>query len=186
MPMLSDVGTLLSSFHAFYAFGTGDTQPLIHPPSGFDAYFQLILRWLHFLAGITWIGILYFFNLVNVNFMKKLDAPTKGKVVPALMPDALWWFRWGALITVLVGITYYAMYMVTHDAKARDENPMVLFGIWLVIVLVTYAIIFFVIKSNWPVGRGIVLAIILAVIVIAMMIVILYVMSEPTTAANQG
>ena len=54
----------------------------------------------HFVGGITWIGMLYFFNLVNVNFMKALDAPTKGKVIPELMPRALWFFRWGALVTV--------------------------------------------------------------------------------------
>ena len=66
--------------------------------------FDLVIRWIHFLAGITWIGLLYFFNLVNVNFMKSLDAGTKGKVVPQLMPPALWWFRWGAVVTVLAGL----------------------------------------------------------------------------------
>lgn len=66
--------------------------------------FELVIRWIHFLAGITWIGLLYFFNLVNVNFMKGLDAGTKGKVVPQLMPPALWWFRWGAMVTVLAGL----------------------------------------------------------------------------------
>jgi len=66
--------------------------------------FELLFRWIHFLAGITWIGLLYFFNLVNVNFMKSLDGGTKGKVVPLLMPPALWWFRWSALVTVLAGL----------------------------------------------------------------------------------
>jgi hypothetical protein len=64
---------------------------------------RISFRWLHFLAGITWIGLLYFFNLVNVNFMKALDAPTKKIVVPNLMPKALWYFRWGAVVTVLAG-----------------------------------------------------------------------------------
>jgi len=66
--------------------------------------FELLFRWIHFLAGITWIGLLYFFNLVNVNFMKSLDGGTKGKVVPLLMPPALWWFRWSAAVTVLAGL----------------------------------------------------------------------------------
>ena len=65
-----------------------------------------VLRWIHFLAGITWIGLLYFFNLVNVPFAKTLDADAKKKVVPQLMPRALWWFRWGAMVTVLAGIAY--------------------------------------------------------------------------------
>ncbi|MBI3611325.1 MAG: urate hydroxylase PuuD [Nitrospirae bacterium] len=71
--------------------------------------FELLFRWVHFLAGITWIGLLYFFNLVNVNFMKGLDAGTKGKVVPQLMPSALWWFRWSAVVTVLAGFLILMM-----------------------------------------------------------------------------
>src|SRR5678809_628117 len=53
----------------------------------------LIIRWIHFLAGITWIGLLYFFNLINAAFMKSLDGPTKNIVIPKLMPSALNWFR---------------------------------------------------------------------------------------------
>ena len=62
-------------------------------PAGMGDQEQIVLRWVHFVAGITWVGLLYFFNLVNVPFLKALDAPTKGKVVPVLMPKALWWFR---------------------------------------------------------------------------------------------
>ncbi len=68
--------------------------------------FLMILRWIHFIAGITWIGLLYFFNFVNGPFAKTLDADTKKKVVPQLMPRALFWFRWGAMITFLAGWTY--------------------------------------------------------------------------------
>ena len=64
------------------------------------------LRWLHFIFGITWIGLLYFFNFVNGPFTKTLDAATKKIVVPQLMPRALWWFRWGAMITVITGWAY--------------------------------------------------------------------------------
>ncbi len=64
----------------------------------------MIMRWVHFLAGITWIGILYFFNLINAGFLKSLDGPTKNIVIPKLMPAALNWFRHGASVTVLAGI----------------------------------------------------------------------------------
>ena len=64
------------------------------------------LRWLHFIFGITWIGLLYFFNFVNAPLGKVLDGPTKKIVVPQLMPRALWWFRWGAMITFLSGWSY--------------------------------------------------------------------------------
>lgn len=67
----------------------------------------IIIRWIHFLAGITWIGLLYFFNLINAAFMKSLDGPTKNIVIPKLMPSALNWFRHGATVTVLAGILLY-------------------------------------------------------------------------------
>src|SRR5678816_799932 len=67
----------------------------------------IIIRWIHFLAGITWIGLLYFFNLINAAFMKSLDGPTKNIVIPKLMPSALNWFRHGATITVLPRLLLY-------------------------------------------------------------------------------
>ncbi len=71
----------------------------------------MIVRWTHFLAGITWIGLLYFFNLINAAFLKSLDGPTKNVVIPKLMPAALNWFRHGATVTVLAGIVlYFHMY----------------------------------------------------------------------------
>ena len=65
---------------------------------------QFLMRWFHFIFGILWIGHLYFFNFVNGVVMKTLDGPTKQKVVPELMPRALWWFRWGALVTWFTGV----------------------------------------------------------------------------------
>ncbi len=69
----------------------------------------LLFRWMHFLAGITWIGLLYFFNLINAAFLKSLDGPTKNVVIPKLMPAALNWFRHGATVTVLAGIVLYIL-----------------------------------------------------------------------------
>jgi uncharacterized membrane protein len=65
---------------------------------------QLLVRWVHVVAGITWIGHLYFFNWVNAQFAPTLDAETKKKVVPELMPRALYWFRWGAAYTWVTGV----------------------------------------------------------------------------------
>ncbi|HSF66095.1 MAG TPA: urate hydroxylase PuuD [Nitrospiraceae bacterium] len=76
-------------------------------PVGDADWFGLLLRWAHFLAGIVWIGLLYFFNLINAAFLKSLDGPTKNIVIPKLMPAALNWFRHGATITVLAGIVLY-------------------------------------------------------------------------------
>jgi uncharacterized membrane protein len=63
-----------------------------------------LLRWIHIVAGIIWIGHLYFFNFVNAQFAATLDGPTRQKVVPELMPRALYWFRWGAAWTWVTGV----------------------------------------------------------------------------------
>ncbi|MBI4566080.1 MAG: urate hydroxylase PuuD [Planctomycetes bacterium] len=71
-----------------------------------STFIPMLLRWIHFLSGITWIGHLYFFNLVGGSFEKTLDADNRKKVVPQLRPRALWWFRWGAMFTMLSGVVY--------------------------------------------------------------------------------
>ena len=63
-----------------------------------------VFRWLHVFVGIIWIGHLYFFNFVNGQMTAKLDGATKQKVVPELMPRALYWFRWGAAWTWITGV----------------------------------------------------------------------------------
>ncbi|MCH9046077.1 MAG: urate hydroxylase PuuD [SAR324 cluster bacterium] len=64
-----------------------------------------LVRLVHFLAGITWIGILYYFNFVQGPFLAGVDeAATRKDVTTKLLPRALWWFRWGAMVTVIAGI----------------------------------------------------------------------------------
>ena len=153
-------------------------QDIFHAPSGTEIT-RIFLRWSHFVAGITWIGMLYFFNLVNVNFMKALDAPTKGKVIPELMPRALWYFRWGAVVTVIAGLGYYAMYILKADVTNANSlgnagaNLGVVLLVWLVIGIVTFAIEFFIIKKT-NINDGRVLGVIVAVLVLIMSVVIVY------------
>ncbi len=69
-----------------------------------EAGFEYLLRWFHFLAGITWIGLLYYFNFVQGAFFAETDAATKNNATSKLVPRALWWFRWGAMFTFLTGV----------------------------------------------------------------------------------
>ena len=100
-----------------------------------------ILRWLHVVAGVAWIGHLYFFNWVNAHFAATMDAETKKKVVPELMPRALYWFRWGAAFTwatglLLAGLVYYMKSSLMWTADVVPDQH------WaaptLVMVLVTW------------------------------------------------
>src|SRR6185436_10092610 len=104
-------------------------------------------RWLHFVAGITWIGLLYFFNLVNVPLQKKLDADTKKKVNPDLLLPALWFFRWGAVVTVLAGLGYFAMYILKTDVNNANTLGGGHANLWLMLLYwLTYPILLFFIE----------------------------------------
>jgi uncharacterized membrane protein len=64
----------------------------------------ILLRWLHLLAGITWIGMLYYFNFVQTPFFgTDLGGQARSAMIRGLVPNALWWFRWGAMFTFLSG-----------------------------------------------------------------------------------
>ncbi len=68
--------------------------------------YQMLLRWLHFLAGVTWIGVLYYFNFIQTPFFgSELGGQAKSAMTRGLVPNALWWFRWGAMFTFLSGWT---------------------------------------------------------------------------------
>src|ERR1700746_273197 len=72
--------------------------------------FLMLLRWLHFLFGITWIGLLYYFNLVQTPFFGETDPAVRSGAQQKLLPRALWWFRWGAMGTVIFGLLYLLIY----------------------------------------------------------------------------
>ena len=71
--------------------------------------FEMLLRWGHFLAGVTWIGLLYYFNLVQGEYFKEAAAEAKADAIQKLVPRALWWFRWGAAATLLTGLGIFAV-----------------------------------------------------------------------------
>ena len=126
--------------------------------------FSLILRWFHILMGITWIGLLYFFNLVNVPFMKQVDAGMKPKVFQYLTLPALQWFRWSALWTVFFGFWYWSQMYVGPDAHNGGGSALGTIGLFLLIWIGSWGILYFVI-SKAP--SGYVLGAVVAVVVIA-------------------
>jgi uncharacterized membrane protein len=70
---------------------------------------EMLLRWGHFLGGITWIGLLYYFNFVQGEYFKEADAGAKSDALQKLVPRALWWFRWGAALTLLTGLGIFGV-----------------------------------------------------------------------------
>ena len=69
-----------------------------------DTLIAYLFRWIHFFAGVAWIGLLYYFNFVQTEYFKEADATAKSSAISKLVPRALWWFRYGALFTFLSGL----------------------------------------------------------------------------------
>jgi uncharacterized membrane protein len=112
---------------------------------------EAIFRWFHILAGVLWIGHLYYFNFVNGQMAAKLDGAAKKQVVPELMPRALWWFRWGAAWTWITGVllllvVYYHGGQLLDTGASWGAGP-------IVMIAVTFLGVF-VYDALWKSGLG--------------------------------
>jgi uncharacterized membrane protein len=76
---------------------------------------QLLARWVHFLAGVTWIGLLYYFNFVQGPFFNATSPEVKSAATRGLVPRALWWFRYSALVTWLAGVVLILIIVAQQD-----------------------------------------------------------------------
>jgi uncharacterized membrane protein len=95
-----------------------------------------LARWGHFLAGITWIGLLYYFNFVQTEYFKEADGDARTDAFVKLVPRALWWFRWGAMFTFLTGLVMlgYRGAGVTIDITVGAVLGTLMFlNVWLII-----------------------------------------------------
>ena len=116
---------------------------MLSPAGGAEAVLMLV-RWIHLIAGVIWIGLLYFFVLVNAKFVPELDAKTRTTVMAKLMPRAMWWFRWSSLVTVLAGFGYWN-HLVAADARAAaavgdKASPGAVIGSFVVIWTLAFAV----------------------------------------------
>jgi uncharacterized membrane protein len=149
--------------HHFVSAASAFVMPTLVMPtiSGQEAT-QLILRWFHFIAGITWVGLLYFFNLINVPFMKQVDAAAKPKILQNLTLPALNWFRWSALVTVFIGFWYWAQFYVAKDALREGGSAARAIFFFLFLWILVWFLLYCVIKKLTP--SGYVLGVIVAVL----------------------
>jgi uncharacterized membrane protein len=113
----------------------------------------MILRWVHFFAGIAWIGHLYYFNFCQTAFMPEVEAGVKNQVFSKLVPRALWWFRWGAMGTFLSGL---AMLSIVGKDLAGDffQTP---YGIYIYTGALLGTLMFLnVWLIIWPIQKGLI------------------------------
>ena len=102
-----------------------------------EAYlYNVLFRWGHFVVGIAWIGLLYYFNFVQTEYVKKADPEAKKDVMQKLAPNALWWFRWAAFFTFLTGL--YLLYVqermiTTAIALGTLMGTIMMLNVWGII-----------------------------------------------------
>ena len=102
-----------------------------------EAYlYNVLFRWGHIVVGIAWIGLLYYFNFVQTEYVKKADPEAKKDVMQKLAPNALWWFRWAAFFTFLTGL--YLLYVqermiTTAIALGTLMGTIMMLNVWGII-----------------------------------------------------
>ena len=123
------------------------------PPTG--DLLNGVLQWLHVFFGITWIGLLYYFNFVQIPTMPSVPAGLKPGVSKYIAPSALFYFRWGAVFTVLTGALLAWSYNELHEGLTlQPEARLIGIGMWLALIMA--ANVWFVIWPNQKRALGIV------------------------------
>lgn len=116
---------------------------------------SVLSRWLHIVAGILWIGLLYFFNFVNAQFTATMDGDTKKKVVPELVPRSLFWFRWGAAFTWFTGVLLLALVFYHGGLMFEADNPEGWkTGSFVMLAIVFVGVFIYDILSKGPLGKN--------------------------------
>jgi uncharacterized membrane protein len=105
---------------------------------GFDqyAFVMWLFRWFHVLAGVMWIGLLWYFNFVQIPNMANIPAAQKPAISKVIAPAALWYFRWGAMLTIISGLTLAYLNGYLGEALTLDEsNRAIGIGMYLGIIM---------------------------------------------------
>ena len=108
-----------------------------------DAFYQAVFRWMHTFFGILWIGLLYYFNFVQIRVMPQIPAELKPAVSKYIAPEALFWFRWSALATWVMGVILAIdrgdlLQAITLGFSEHPINPQHTFigvGMWLATIM---------------------------------------------------
>ena len=122
---------------------------------GEHGYWTFFMRWLHLLAGVMWIGLLWYFNFVQIPSMPKIPDEQKPAIGKVIAPEALFWFRWAALATVVTGLLLALMAgffvpALTLEPGARGIGVVM----WLALVMAFN--VWFIIWPNQKKALGIV------------------------------
>ena len=101
--------------------------------NSFDMVFwQFLFRWLHVLSGVMWIGLLWYFNFVQIPNMPNIPDDQKPAIGKVIAPAALFWFRWGAMGTIITGLILAMISGYLIEAVTLSGNGLIIgIGMWL-------------------------------------------------------
>ena len=146
------VSTLVTILFFVYFFADGGT---------IDVYFwQFLFRYIHVLAGTMWIGLLWYFNFVQIPNMPKIPDDQKPAIGKVIAPAALWYFRWGAMFTLISGLIlahlngYLASALQLGILSGSSRDTAIGIGMWMAIIM--FVNVWFVIWPNQKKALGIV------------------------------
>ena len=133
---------------------TGEGTP------GGSAWFAFMWRWLHVLSGVMWIGLLWYFNFVQIPNMPNIPDDQKPAIGKVIAPAALWWFRWAAMATIVTGLLlalvngYLVGALTLGLADGVAKNTAIGIGMWMGIIM--WFNVWFVIWPNQKIALGMV------------------------------
>jgi uncharacterized membrane protein len=122
------------------------------------AWWAALVRWLHVGSGVMWIGLLYYFNFVQTPTMPKIPQEQRPTIIGFILPEALFWFRWGAMSTIIFGLILAWMNGYLGEAYAlgltsnQPKHTMIGIGMWLATIM--WFNVWFVIWPNQQVVMG--------------------------------
>ena len=128
------------------------------------AFWTFLFRWLHVISGVMWIGLLWYFNFVQIPNMPSIPDEQKPAISKVIAPAALWWFRWGAMATIATGILlaifngYFleAYTLGAIEGFAVEKHIMIGIGMWLGTIM--WFNVWFVIWPSQKIALGMVSA----------------------------
>ncbi len=129
---------------------------------GSHAFWAFVFRWAHVLSGVMWIGLLWYFNFVQIPNMPNIPDEQKPAISKVIAPAALWWFRWGAMSTLITGLLLAMMngYLLSAlsvgalDGFAVPKHIAIGIGMWLAIIM--FVNVWFVIWPNQKIALGLI------------------------------
>ena len=122
------------------------------------AFWSWLFRYLHVISGVMWIGLLWYFNFVQIPSMPKIPDEQKPAIGKVIAPEALFWFRWSAMATLVTGLilAYFNGYLVDALLLGTQTGQATLIGLGMWIAIIMWFNVWFVIWPNQKKALGIV------------------------------